>query len=120
MPNLAQHAALATDDGLRRRLHAALVLKATAALNAPQPPAEPELTQWRRRRGYAARALSSMFGVLSDAAWLVACDPNVTAALDDPDVAGNPALLDDPILETAVQDALVILVRMANVDDDSA
>jgi hypothetical protein len=100
MPFLGAHAALAVDDGFRRRLHAALIQRATTVANTAGAPAD--------QKELAAQILGGASTFVEAFAWPVAG----TQAIQD-NLAlrqGNPALIDDAAIEQAVLDALLRLL----------
>lgn len=101
MPNLATHAALATDDGFRRRMQAALVqLGASVAGNANAPQDQKRL---------ASSVLSSPEAYVQRFAWQVA----QTSGVLTPYVQGGGAdstQVPDSAIEAAVQAAMVAVL----------
>lgn len=100
MPNLGQHAALAMDDGFRRRLQAALVQRATTVANTANAPAD--------QKRLAAEILDGAAPFVDRYAWPVAGTQVVLDNLASKN--GNVALIDDGPIEQAVLDALLRLL----------
>lgn len=114
MPNLAEHAVLATDDGFRRRLQAAIVQKAVIAADEPRPsgtPTENQLAAWRERRVFAAGALASPAGYVERFAWPVAANRAVLDASE-----ANPVEIPDETLEAALDAAWTLQIKVARAD----
>lgn len=108
MPNLAPHAALATDDGFRRRLQAALVQKATIDANKNQPSDPAKVQAWQERRTVAADVLQDPLQYVTRYAWPVAGDGNVLGAFATAN--GDVGAVTDALLETALDKALDSLI----------
>lgn len=100
MPNLAAHAALATDDGFRRRMQASLVqLAASVAGNANAP---------KDQKRLAADVLTQPMVYVDRYAWQVA---GATAMLQAFSNAGsNVAEMADAPIDTEVQKAMVAVL----------
>jgi hypothetical protein len=114
MPNLAPHAALATDDGFRRRLQAALVQKATAAANAAKPTDQAQVQGWQERRDLAADVLRAPEQYVTRYAWPVAGAAAVLQALNT--AGGNVTQIPDATIETALDAALASLLAAQRAD----
>lgn len=108
MPNLAAHAALAVDDGFRRRLQAALVQKATFDANKNQPTDQTKVAAWTARKALAALVLSDPVAFVTRYAWPVA---GAQAVLDALAAANSDVTaVSDTVIETALDKALDSLI----------
>lgn len=97
MPNLATHAALAVDDGFRRRMQAALVqLARSVAANANAPQDQKRL---------ASSVLAGPEAYVARYAWQVAADTNVLGPFVTAGGADSTQV-PDAALEGAVQAAM--------------
>lgn len=107
MPNLAPHAALAVDDGFRRRLQAALIQKATLDANKNKPADPAKVEAWTARKNLAAQILSAPVAFVERYAWPVA---GATAVLDAYLPNSRSENIPDDVIETALDKALDSLI----------
>jgi len=99
MPNLAQHAALAVDDGLARRIRAAIVQHAVTVTDAPKPAdGDPGEDEDRPRRGLALRVLDDPTVLVARFAWVMGANATIIAAY----VAGGEQGVPDTDIEFVV------------------
>ena len=119
MPNLAQAANLAGDPEFRARLQSALIQRSAVWLAAPPPALEGGKVAWRRRRRSAAEVTAHPDGALAQIAPIVANNDAVLTAYLSP-TTGGQAGIPDAVVEAAVDLALAVLLRVANLDDDNA
>ena len=102
MPNLAQHAALAVDDGLRRRIRAAVVQYAVSVTDAARPAltaTDDDKDTDTGRRSLARTVLDSVESIVDRFAWVVAGNPTVLASFGQ---MGNQANISDQDIEYVI------------------
>ncbi len=114
MPNLAAHAALAVDDGFRRRLQAALVQLATSVAGAAKPTDPTKVGAWQEQRTLAADILGNPTAYVTSYAWPVAGSSAVLAALLA--AGSNPTLVPDAPIEAALTAAMLALLAARRPD----
>lgn len=118
MPNLAAHAALAVDDGFRRRLQAALVQLATSAAGVTKPTDPTKAAGWNEQRALAADVLSNPTAYVERYAWPVAGTAAVLTALGT--AGGNVAAVPDVPIEAALKAAMAALLDARRADTPPA
>jgi len=101
MPNLAQHAALAVDDGLRRRIRAAVVQYAVNVTDAARPAdtaSDDDKDTDMGRRSLARSVLDSVESIVERFAWVVAANPTILASFGE----GNQLNIADGDIEYVI------------------
>lgn len=118
MPNLADHAALATDDGFRRRLQAAVVQRATPFATAAKPTDASKVTGWQEQRTLASSLLASPGTAVERYAWAVAADSAVLGAFVA-DTGRRSEVVPDAAIEQALMTALSAQLSAQRADTTS-